>query len=130
MHRAGERSHPTSEVRGRSRDDPTPEGRRPRGATPRAPGCDSAGAAERSYPTSEAGVVARRSYPTPEARGSGREEQPHIQGAVAAQAQEGPGAIAGSRSGGAVVRRYPLSKVRSSICALLEQPRRDTPHPR
>ena len=25
----------------------------------------------------------------PEARGSGREEQPHVQGAVAAQAQEG-----------------------------------------
>ena len=40
------------------------------------PGCDSAGAAERSYPT-------------PEARGGGREEQPHIQGAGAAQAQAG-----------------------------------------
>ena len=34
-------------------------------------------------------AVAKRSYPTPEARGSGREEQPHIQGAVAAQAQKG-----------------------------------------
>ena len=27
--------------------------------------------------------------PTPEARGGGREKQPHIQGAVAVQAQEG-----------------------------------------
>ena len=31
---AAERSHPTSEVRGRSREDPMPEGRRPRGVTP------------------------------------------------------------------------------------------------
>ena len=46
--------------------------RRPR----RAPGCDGAGAAERSYPTSEVG-------------GGGREEQPHVQGAEATQAQEG-----------------------------------------
>ena len=35
----------------------------------------------------------------------------------------GPGgAIPHSKSGGAVVRRYPSSKVRSSSCALLEQP--------
>ena len=40
------------------------------------PGCDSAGAA-------------KRSYATPKARGGGREEQPHIQGAGAAQAQAG-----------------------------------------
>ena len=40
------------------------------------PGCDSAGAAERSYPMYEA-------------RGGGWEEQPHVQGAVAARAQEG-----------------------------------------
>ena len=40
------------------------------------PGCDGAGMAERSYPTSEA-------------RDGGREEQPHVQGAVAALAQEG-----------------------------------------
>ena len=30
-----ERSYPASEVRGRSREDPMPEGRRPRGVTPR-----------------------------------------------------------------------------------------------
>ena len=35
------------------------------------------------------GAAAKRSYPTSEVRGSSREEQPHIQGAVAAQAQEG-----------------------------------------
>ena len=33
--RAAERSHPTSEVRGRSREDPMPKGREPRGVTPR-----------------------------------------------------------------------------------------------
>ena len=40
------------------------------------PGYDSTGAAERSYPTSEV-------------RGSGQEEQPHVQGAVAVWVQEG-----------------------------------------
>ena len=120
------RSHPTSKVRGRSREDPKPKGRRPKGVTPRlrsgqrprVPDCDSAGTAERSYPTSEVGEVAERRYPvsevragdkrsyptsegmgrgqeelphapTPEARGGGREDQPHVQGAMAAQAQEG-----------------------------------------
>ena len=33
--------------------------------------------------------MARRSNPTPEARGSGQEERPQVQGAVAALAQEG-----------------------------------------
>ena len=32
---AAERSYPMSEVRGRSREDPVPEGRQPRGVTPR-----------------------------------------------------------------------------------------------
>ena len=35
------------------------------------------------------GAAARRSHPVSEARGGGREEQPHVQGAVAAWAQEG-----------------------------------------
>ena len=35
------------------------------------------------------GVVAKTSYTTPEVRGSGRDEQPHIQPAAAAWAQEG-----------------------------------------
>ena len=33
-------------------------------------------------------AVAKRSYPMSEVRGGGREEQPHIQGAVAVWAQE------------------------------------------
>ena len=52
-----------------------------------------------------------------------KENGPHIQGAVAAWGVGGPnGAIPCSRLGGAAVRRYPSSKVRSSGCALLEQP--------
>ena len=70
---AAERSYPTSEVRGRSQEDPMPEGRQPRGVTLRP----------------RSGAAAGRSYPTPEARGGGREDQPHIQGAVAVRAQEG-----------------------------------------
>ena len=53
------------------------------------PGCNSAGTAEKSYPILRSGVVAGRRYPTPEVRGGGREDQPHVQGAVAARAQEG-----------------------------------------
>ena len=34
-------------------------------------------------------AAAQRSYPTFEVRGHGREEQPHVQGAVAAWEQEG-----------------------------------------
>ena len=104
-----ERSHPTSEARGRSREDPMPKGRRPRGVTerprsgaeagrtpcpkgggqealphvrgqgqwPRAPGCEGAGTAERSYPASEVRGSDERSYPVSEVRGRGREDQPH-----------------------------------------------------
>ena len=46
----------------------------------------SGAAARRSYPTPPSlrpGAAAERSNPTPEARGSGREDQPHIQGALA-----------------------------------------------
>ena len=49
------------------------QGGQPRGATPRP----------------KLGAAAERSYPTSEARGSSREEQPHLQGAVAAWVQEG-----------------------------------------
>ena len=55
----------------------------------RAPGCDGAGVAERSYPMLEVGALAKRSYPMPEVRGGGREELPHVQGAAAALVQEG-----------------------------------------
>ena len=43
----------------------------------------SAGGCDGAHSTAE------RSYPAPEARGGGREELPHLQGAVAAWAQEG-----------------------------------------
>ena len=46
----------------------------------------------RSYPMPPClrpGAVARRSNPMPKARGGGREDQPHVQGAVAAWVQEG-----------------------------------------
>ena len=56
---AAKRSYPTSEVRGRSWEDPMPKGWWPRGATP----CPRSGAA------------AERSYPTSEVRGSGQECQ-------------------------------------------------------
>ena len=49
---------------------------RGQGQRPRVPGSDGAGMAKRSYPGSEAS-------------GSGQEEQPHVQGVVAARAQEG-----------------------------------------
>ena len=40
-------------------------------------------------PGLRSGAAARKSYPTPEARGCSWEEQPHVQGVVAALAQEG-----------------------------------------
>ena len=58
----------------------------PRGATP---GPRSGGAAERRYPASEIRGGDERSYPVSEVRDGGREEQPHVQGAMAAWAQEG-----------------------------------------
>ena len=74
-----------SEVRGRSQEDPMPEGWRPRGATP--------------HPRSRA--AAERSYPPPEVRGSSRECQ-------AATVQEQPrGATPHRRSGEAARRSYP-----------------------
>ena len=60
-----ERSYPTSEVRGRSPEDPMPKGRRPRGVTPHP---RSGAVAGRSYPTPprpRPGVAARRTNSTP-----------------------------------------------------------------
>ena len=79
-------------------------------------------------------ATAKRSYPASEVRGGGREEQPHIQGAVAARAQEGleelphvEGQEGGSEEiplilgkeqwlhfAGAAVKRYPMPKVREN----------------
>ena len=78
-----ERRNPTSEIRVEAGRTPCPKGGgqeelphvRGLGQRPRVPGCNSTGTAKRSYPTSEV-------------RG-GREEQPHVQGVVAARVQEG-----------------------------------------
>ena len=77
-----------------------PKGQQPRGVTPRprsgavaeSTDCDGTGMAERSYPASEVRAGSREEIthaPNPEARGCGQEDQPHLQGAVAARAQEG-----------------------------------------
>ena len=68
----------------------------------RVPGCDSAGAAKRSFPESKVRGFGWEELPPPEARGGGWEELPlargqgrwprgvtPVQGAVAAQAREG-----------------------------------------
>ena len=74
----------------------------------------------------------RRSYPASEVRGGGQEEPPHVQGVVAAQAQEGLeelSQVEGQEGGGkeipliqgkeqrlcfagAAMKRYPMPKVR------------------
>ena len=78
--------------------------------------------------------MARRSNATPEARGGGWEEQPQVQGVVAARVQEGleePSHTEGQEGrrdkipliqgkeqllcfGGAAVKRYPTPKVRET----------------
>ena len=115
---AAERSYPATEVRGSGREKLPPARQ---GRWPREPGCNSAGAAKRSFPTSEV-------------RGGGREEKPHVQGVVAARAQEGleellhvQGQRGGSeeiplvqgkeqrlRFAGAAVKKYPMSMVRET----------------
>ena len=115
---AAKRSYPTTEVRGSGREYQTAtaqerpaersyrasevSGGRSRGDTQRPRSGATAG---RSYPRPHARgqgqrpggatphprprVVARKSNPMPEARGGSLEDQPHVQGAVAAWAQEG-----------------------------------------
>ena len=72
-------------------------------------------------------MAAGRSNPMPKARDGGREGQPHVQGVVAVQVQEGleePSHVEGQEGqweeipliqgkfAGAAVNRYPTSKVR------------------
>ena len=85
--------YPTSEVRDGGRDNSREEWPRwtmqkrgqeevhlaqGQGWRPRLPGCDSAGAAERT-PHPRSGVAAETSYTMPEVRGGSREEQTHVQ---------------------------------------------------
>ena len=124
--------YPTSEVRSRSREDPMPERKRPRGVIPRRRSGAAAKSArlrwrrnsQEELPSLRSGAAAGRSYPTPEARGGSWEEQPHLQGVVGGWVGAGGPRrrIPCSRSEGTGVRRYPSSKIRSSGCALLEQP--------
>ena len=78
--------------------------------------------------------MAQRSYPTPEVRGSGREEQPHEQGAALHGGRSAERSYSTSkvrrggreeitlvqgkeqrlRFAGASVKRYPMSKVRKT----------------
>ena len=89
-----ERSYPASEVRGGDKKSyPTSE---VRGGgweeIPHAPSPRPGAVGGRSYPmplSLRPGVAGRRSNPTPKARGGGREDQPQVQGAMAAGAQEG-----------------------------------------
>ena len=72
--------------------------------------------------TPKAKDSSREELPPARGLGSDREVQPHAQGVVAVRAQESleePSHIEGQEGGG---KRYPSSKVRSSSCALLEQP--------
>ena len=86
---------------------------RPGGATPRP---RSGAAAQRSYPASEA----RGSIRGQGQRPGGETPPPRSSGCMGARGSRG--SIPCSKSEGAAVRRYPSSKVRSSGCALLEQP--------
>ena len=77
---SNERSYPTSEVRGGGWEE-----------IPHAPSPRPGVAGRRSYPTPlspRPRAVAGRRNRTIEARGGGREDQPHIQGAMAVRAQE------------------------------------------
>ena len=96
------------------------------GQRPRMPGCDGAGKAEKSYPTSEARGGGERSHPAT--------EQPHVQGVVAVRVQEGleePFHVEGQEGqreeipliqgmeqqlcfAGAAMKRYPIPKVRET----------------
>ena len=95
---AAKRSHPTSEVRSRSREDPMPEGRRPRGVTP----------SPRSGAAAESTRLRRRR--------NGREELPHVRGQGVQPRGDTPrprsraatrGVTPRPRSGAAAERRYP-----------------------
>ena len=95
---------------------------RDQGQWPRVPGCDGAGIAERSYPKSEARGGGLKEQPHARGQGGDWEEQPHTQRVVAVRVQEGLESHPTLKVRKGDGRRYPSSKVRSSSCALLEQP--------
>ena len=100
---AAKRSYPTSEVRGRSREDPMPKGQWPRGVTP----LPRSGAAAKSSRLPQ-GRNSGEELPKSEVRGGGREELPHVRG----QRGRPRGATRRLRSGAAAGRTNPTSKER------------------
>ena len=100
-----ERSYLTSEVWGRSREDPLPEGQWPRGVTPRPrSGAAAEGARLRRLRNS------REELPKSEVRGGSREELPQVRG----QGQRLRGDTPQTRSGAAAGRSYPTPQARGS----------------
>ena len=73
------------------------------GQRPRVPGCNSPGAAERSYPTPGVGAVAKRSYPTPEVGAVAKRSYPTPEVGAAAKSSY-PTPKFGWRPGGATPR--------------------------
>ena len=108
-----------SEVRGRSREDPMPKGRWPRGVTPR----PRSGAAAESARL-QGHRNGQEELPKSEVRGGGREELPHVRGqgrqpgrATPCLHAQGQGRQSGEAThplspGTAAERRYPASEVR------------------
>ena len=101
---AAERSYPTSEVRGRSWEDPMPEGRRPTGVTPHPRSRAAAESARLRWRRN-----GREELPKSEVRGSGWEELPHVRG----QGQRPRGVTPRLRSGAAAERSYHVSEATS-----------------
>ena len=98
-----------SEVRGRSQEDPMPEGQQPRGVTP----CPRSRAAAESARLR----MCRNSLeelPKSEVRGSGQEELPHVRG----QGQRLRGDTLQTRPGAAAGRSYPTPpRLRPGVAA-------------
>ena len=93
-----ERSYPTSEVRGRSQEDTTPEGRWPRGVTPHPRSGAVAKSARLRWRRN-----GREELPCVQGWGGGQEELPDVRG----QGQWPGGATPRLRSGEAAGRSYP-----------------------
>ena len=112
---AAERSYPTSEVRGRSQEDPMPKGRQPRGVTPRLKSRAAAKSARLQQRRN-----GREELSKSEVRGGGREELPCIRGQGRQLREATPRPYAGGqgwRPGG------PTPRPRSGGCAGAGGPR-------
>ena len=85
------------------------------------PGCDGTGVTERSYPMPEVRAAAKRSYPTSKEqwlRGHRRAERSYFMFKVRRGSREEIPLVQGKEQWlhfpGAVVKRYPTSKVRET----------------